>query len=311
MNRGTPLKLGTRGSALALWQARHVAAALGALGVPVEVVTITTRGDRQQVGPIGNIGEQGVFTKELQRALVSGEIDFAVHSLKDLPTEPAEGVSLAATPERGPTADALVGRTANTLQDLPQKAVVGTGSLRRRAQLLHLRPDLRLVDIRGNVDTRLEKLRRGDYDAIVLSQAALIRLQLESQITEVFHPDTMLPAVGQGALGLEARVDDNVTRDALASLNHDDTFAAITAERAMLSALRGGCLAPVGAMAVVNGEHVLLTGVVLSADGQHKLLASGTDLRGHAAALGERVASNLLDQGAASLIASARDRRDS
>ena len=206
------------------------------LGHEVELVMVSTRGDREQTQAIGTIGGDGLFTKELQRSLLAGEIDLAVHSLKDLPTEPIAGLRLGAVPERGPTRDVLVARKGMSLAQLPTGAQIGTGSQRRRAQLLHHRPDLVMRDIRGNVDTRLRKLHAAEYDAIVLAEAGLARLGFADQITEALPVDVMLPAVGQGALGVECREDDAATQTAVAALDHADTHASVTAERAMLRA---------------------------------------------------------------------------
>jgi hydroxymethylbilane synthase len=300
------LRIGTRGSPLARWQAEWVAARLGEVGVKVELVPISTRGDQQQTGPIGEIGT-GVFTKEIQRSLLEGEVDLTVHSLKDLPTEPVEGLSLAAVPPRGPSGDVLVSREGRTMDDLPPGAVVGTGSRRRRSQLLHARSDLRMEDVRGNVDTRLRKLDEGQYDALVLAEAGLVRLGLASRIRQVLPRSLILPAVGQGALGLEARTDDAATRQIAARLDDPATHQSVLAERAMLAGLRGGCLAPVGAWGRIEGGTLHLSGVVLSPDGQRRVEADGQADPGEAVLLGQRVANNLLAQGAAELISAARD----
>lgn len=301
------LRLGTRASALARWQADWVAGRLLELGVEVEMVHITTSGDAQQVGPIGAIGNVGVFTKEIQRALLEDRIDLAVHSLKDLPTEPVAGLSLVATPERESTRDALLSRESQPLAQLKQGAIVGTGSLRRQAQLRHVRPDLNLRDIRGNVDTRLRKLDDGEFDAIVLAEAGLRRLRLDGRITELLPQDQMLPAVGQGALGIEARSEDVETQAILTPLDDAITHAAVLAERALLAHLRGGCMAPVGAWGRFEEGCLKLSGVVLSGDGGQRLLAEETARDDDARALGVLVAERLLAQGAADLISAARD----
>jgi hydroxymethylbilane synthase len=217
----TALRIGTRASPLALWQANHVRDRLQAAAAPrlVELVHVTTEGDRDQSASLAHIGGRGVFTKEIQRALLDGTVDVAVHSLKDLPTQPVPGLVLAAVPARGATGDVLVTPRPVHIDNLPTGARVATGSLRRRAQLLHRRPDLRLEDIRGNVETRLRKLHEHGYDGLVLAQAGLERLGLAGVIGEVLDPRWMLPAVGQGALGLECRADDTVTRSLLATLN--------------------------------------------------------------------------------------------
>lgn len=301
------LRLGTRGSPLARWQAEWTAAELRRLGSEVELVPISTRGDREQVGPIGAIGTQGVFTKELQRALLDGQIDLAVHSLKDLPTEPVDGLALAAVPARGPIGDCLVSPRHPTLDDLPQGAVVGTGSQRRRAQLLHVRPDLKLVDVRGNVDTRLRKVTEGEYAALVLAEAGLVRLGLDANIAQILPKSIMLPAVGQGALGIEARTDDAGTRTVLAKLDDAATHRAVDAERSLLHALRGGCLAPVGAWGRIEADGLLhLRAVVLKADGSERLLVDRSAPPHEAVALGAAAAEELLKQGAARLIADSR-----
>lgn len=302
------LRLGTRGSLLARWQADWVAARLTALGVEVEMVEIATQGDVRQVGPIANIGTLGVFTKEIQRALLDGRIDLAVHSLKDLPTEPVPGLSLAAVPEREACGDALLAREVTSFDDLPQGAVIGTGSLRRQAQLLAARPDLKMADIRGNVETRLKKLDAGDYDAIVLAEAGLRRLQLTEHITQVLPKSIILPAVGQGALGIEARADDAATRAILAQLDDADTHRAVAAERALLYALRGGCMAPVGAWGRAEDGQLQLSAVVLSPNGRQKLERAASADPADAEQLGRQVAEQLLAQGAAELIRQSRER---
>jgi hydroxymethylbilane synthase len=303
------LKLGTRASALARWQAEWVATQLQTRGVEVELVPITTRGDTTTNVSLGQLGgSPGVFTKELQRALLAGTIDLAVHSLKDLPTDVVAGLALAAVPEREDVADVLVSRDGLAFERLPAGAKVGTGSVRRRAQLLHARPDLQMHDIRGNVDTRLGKLASGEYDAIVLALAGLKRLGLAERITQVFSPQQVLPAVGQGALGIESRADDLATREALRALDHQPSHQAVLAERSLLAALVGGCLAPVGAWARVTGEGRLqLDAVVLSDDGRQRLAAHGAADLAAAASLGREVAQQLLAQGASRLIADARN----
>jgi hydroxymethylbilane synthase len=302
----TRIRIGTRGSPLAKWQAEWVAARLRETGVEVELILITTGGDRQQQGPIGAIGTQGVFTKEIQRALLDRHVDLAVHSLKDLPTERVEGLMLAAVPPRAPAEDVLVSRWYGSLEDLRQEAVVGTGSLRRRAQLAHLRPDLKMLDVRGNVDTRLRKLDEGQYDALVLARAGLMRLDLAKHITQILPLPTILPAVGQGALGLETRSDDAASRDIVSRLDDPTTHAAVLAERAMLATLRGGCLAPVAAWSRMEGESLTLTGRVLSLDGRRKIEAHRSGSPTQAEELGAEVARELLGQGAAELIQAAR-----
>jgi hydroxymethylbilane synthase len=300
-----PLRLGTRASALARWQAEWVERQLTTRGVAVELVPITTEGD-VKTGPLAAIGGQGLFTKELQRALLDGRIDLAVHSLKDLPTAEIDGLAIAAVPPRESTADCLVSHKASRIEDLAQGARIGTGSLRRQAQLLHMRPDLVVEDIRGNVETRLRKLDEGQFDAIVLAEAGLKRLGLISQAVHVIPKSAMLSAVGQGALGLETRADDSATQALLAPLDERATHQAVIAERALLAALRAGCLAPVAALGKVQGETLLLEAAVLSADGRQRLYASASGAAATASELGREVAEQLLAQGAADLIAASR-----
>ena len=298
------IRLGTRGSALARWQAQWVAQQLQQRGIEVQQVIIVTSGDRRS-GPIG--GEaRGVFTKEIQQALLQRRIDLAVHSLKDLPTEPVEGLLLAAVAPRGPAGDVLVCTGDFTLQTLPPGAKVATGSMRRRAQLLHFRGDLNIEPVRGNVDTRLRKLDSGQFHAIVLAEAGLQRLELSQRITQRLPMEIMLPAVGQGALALEVRADDLATQQAVAPLDDPDTRAAVRAERAMLAALRGGCLAPVAGWGRVTDGSLLLTGRVLAPNGSRKIETTQSADPQQSVALGRQVADVLLKQGAAELIAAAR-----
>ena len=303
-----PLRLGTRASLLAQRQSQWVAAELQARGVQVELVAVSTSGDQQQT-PIGAIGASGVFTKEIERELLAGRVDLAVHSLKDLPTDVPAGLCVAAVPQRASVADALLSDKYQALDQLPPAATVGTGSLRRRAQLLHARPDLQIRDIRGNVDTRLRKLHGGQVDAVVLAEAGLERLGLADQIAQRLPTAIMLPAVGQGALALEVRGDDRRTRQLVQSLDHRASHVAVTAERAMLAALHGGCLAPVAAWGRFDQDRpdlLTLTGRVLSPDGVQKIEATRSAPLAEAEQLGLRVADDLLAQGAAALIESAR-----
>lgn len=299
------VRLGTRSSALARWQADWVAARLEQFGVAVTMVPITTQGDASSKS-LGVIGGQGVFTKEIQRSLLNGEIDLAVHSLKDLPTEKVDGLTLAAVPARESTRDVLVSTAADSIDALPTGARVGTGSMRRKAQLLHIRGDLEITDIRGNVDTRLRKLDEGQYDAIVLAEAGLRRLGLENRVAQVIPLSIMLPAIGQGALGIEARAGDEETLAAIAPLNHTETRNAVVAERAMLMSLRAGCLAPVGAWGRIEADQLALDGVVLTSDGSRRIAAAGSGSPDRAEAIGAEVAKRLLDEGAADLMASCR-----
>jgi hydroxymethylbilane synthase len=296
------IRLGTRASKLALTQSNWVKAQLEKLGNEVELIEIKTEGD-VRTGPLAQIGGQGLFTKRLQHALVDSEIDLAVHSLKDLPTEDHPELKIAAVPPREKTADALVGRDGVVdLASLPNGAKVGTGSVRRAAQLLHLRPDLNIFDIRGNVDTRLKKLETEGFDAIILACAGLNRMGLADRITYAFDENELLPAVGQGALGLEVRASDAATIAAVQVLNDDDSFCRAMAERAMLRRLFAGCLAPVGAVTKVQSQVVQLTGVVLSRDGQTRIQCSNAGPVDRPGDLGVQVAEALMEQGAEELL---------
>ena len=301
------IRLGTRGSALARWQANWVADQLTRLDVEVEIILIETKGDVTS-GPIGAVGSQGVFTKEIQRALLDERIDLAVHSLKDLPTESVYGLSLAAVPLREACGDALVTTDRSlTWETLAEGARVGTGSRRRRSQLLAVRPDLRIEDIRGNVDSRLKKLDDGEFDAIVLAEAGLHRLAWSDRITQVIPKEVMLPAVGQGALGLETRTDDESTRVALEPLDDAATHLSVLGERSMLAALRGGCLAPVGSWGRVENGELALAGIVLSLDGTKKAYDEVHGNPSDAVELGQSLAESLIWQGADRLIEASRE----
>jgi len=300
----TTLRLGTRGSQLALWQANFVAERLRPVvdPRPVEIVVIDTHGDLMQDRPIAAMGGFGVFTKAIQDALLDNRVDVAVHSLKDLPTIPVPELALTAVPPRGPTGDAFVSHKYAKFADLPNSAVVGTSSLRRKAQLLNRRRDLRIVDLRGNVETRLRKLREQDLDAIVLAQAGLLRLGLGDSITEILDPTWMLPAVGQGAIGLECRTDDAETRHFVEALNDPATWAAVRAERAMLWGLGGGCLVPIGALTRIEGDHLTLRGAVLSPDGSRKVVDTHRGSTSEPLNVGSELAARLLTAGARELL---------
>ena len=298
--------MGTRSSALARWQAEWVARQLTSLGQQVELVLLATSGD-QRGGSLTQFGGIGVFTKEIQQALLEDRIDLAVHSLKDLPTQSVPGLTISAVPKRAAVADVLVSNSGDPLNELPRGARIGTGSPRRRAQLLHARVDLEVADIRGNVDTRLRKLDAGEYDAIVLARAGLERLGLEQRITEEFSSQVMLPAVGQGALGIETRAGDKQSSTIVRELNDEPSQQAVTAERRLLSALQAGCLAPIGAIAVVNAGQLVLNAVVISPDGKHRLVTRVAGPSDSADSIGEQAAEQLRDQGAEELISDARD----
>jgi hydroxymethylbilane synthase len=305
--RRDPIRIATRASRLALWQAEHVAALLRGADPKSEVtiVHVTTSGDRDQTGSLRSFGGLGVFTREVQRAVLDGQADLAVHSLKDLPTESAAGLALAAIPEREATADALVlprSASARELSQLPQEARVGTGSLRRRAQLLAVRPDLVLQEARGNVETRIGKLDAGECDALVLAVAGLKRLGLTDRISQELVPPLMYPAVGQGALGIECRTEDTELQSLLEKIDDAATRSRVTAERALLAHLRAGCHAPVGAATRLERNQLWLEAVVCSADGTERISAAGNNAATDAAALGQSVAEHLLRQGGDRLI---------
>ena len=293
------LTIGSRGSQLALWQANHIQNRLESLGVKVHIEIIKTTGDKITDVPLAKVGGKGLFTKEIEEALLDGRVDLAVHSLKDLPTELPEGLTLAAVPERDLPYDALVG---SRLDDLRPGAKVGTSSLRRAAQLRALRPDLVIENIRGNLDTRLRKLENGEYDAILLAAAGLRRLGWGDRIAEVLTPESMCPAVGQGALAIETRS----TGDALElcrQLDHPPTRAAVSAERSLLASLGGGCQVPIGAHAVIENERLRLRAVVAHPDGRTLLRH---DLEGDVSAaesLGREAARALLNDGARRILA--------
>ena len=264
-------RLGTRGSALARWQANWTADQLRTLGFTVEIVVIQTSGDVVQKDAIVNIGEQGVFTKEIQHALLENKIDIAVHSLKDLPTEYVTGLSLVAVPKRESYRDVFVSHIAENIENLPLGSRIGTGSMRRKTQVLyHFGDRYRVEDIRGNVETRLRKLEQREYDALILAEAGLNRLGLANVIRSFLEPPFFLPAIGQGALGWEVRSDDQRTADLLKLLNDEQTFAMVRAERAMLREMRGGCSAPIAALAQIDdsGSVLSLHGRILSLDGK-------------------------------------------
>jgi len=296
------LVIGSRGSALALWQARHIAEKLGALGAQTRIEVIQTSGDKIQDVPLSQVGGKALFTKEIEEALLAGKIDLAVHSLKDVPTELPAGLTLSAIPEREEPRDALIGLT---LADLKAGTRVGTSSLRRSAQLLAYNPGLSIQMLRGNVDTRLRKLDEGQYDAIVLAAAGLRRLGWERRIRELVPPAVICPAVGQGALAIETRDDGGAAQALVRRLDDPATRATVTAERALLRKLGGGCQVPVGAHAELAhsslGGGLRLQAVVASPDGTRLVRGelSGTDSEDVGARLGEQ----LLEQGARGILA--------
>jgi hydroxymethylbilane synthase len=294
------LRIGTRGSMLAKWQAESVRKRLFAVaGVEAEIVIIKTAGDKLQHIPLTTIGGKGIFIKELEEALLEETIDLAVHSVKDIPTDTPSRLSFPAVCRRDDVRDCLVG---TTLASLRQGARVGTGSLRRQAQLLHLRPDLDIRDLRGNVDTRLRKVESGEYEAIMLSKAGLDRLGLSQRISEVLSPEVCMPAVGQGAIAVECRLKDTEAADIVAPLDDVETRTAIIAERALLGAVQGGCQVPLGAWARMERGELVLEACVCSADGVQYVKQRATAPPDQAAQLGEHMARLLIEAGAQAIL---------
>lgn len=300
------LVIGTRGSKLALWQAQHIAACLRERypEIAIELKHMVTTGDRILDVPLAKIGGKGLFTKELEVAMLSGEIDLAVHSLKDMPTELPEGLVLAAVTDRVDPGDALISPQYKTLDNLPAHARVGTSSLRRKAQLLNVRPDLTIVDLRGNLDTRLKKLTTEKLDAILLAVAGLRRLGWDEHITQVLPQDICLPAVGQGALAIEAREDDPETLALLAFLNHEPTRQATLAERTFLAEVEGGCQIPIGVYGEIKATGQLsLQAVIMSPDGQEAVHDAIDGSPADASLLGHTLAVRMLDNGGREILA--------
>ena len=298
------LRIATRQSLLALWQAEFVKARLEELhaDLNVELVTMVTRGDKILDTPLAKIGGKGLFVKELEVSMLEGRADIAVHSMKDVPMEFPEGLGLSVICERETPTDAFVSNRYNHFDDLPQGAVVGTSSLRREVQLRERRPDLEIKTLRGNVQTRLSKLDAGEYDAIILASAGLIRLELKDRIKHQIDSTESLPAGGQGAVGIECRMDDIETQALLAPLNHDETASRVIAERAMNKRLEGGCQVPIGCYAELEGDQIWLRGLVGRPDGT---LVLRDEIRGNkesAEALGIELAEKLLAAGAGDIL---------
>ena len=298
------LRIATRSSSLALWQARFVRDLLRAVDpVPeVELVEVTSTGDAIRDRPLYTVGGVGLFTKEVQDAVLEGRADIAVHSLKDLPTQTHPDLVLAAVPDRAPARDALLAPVHRTLEGLPERATVATSSLRRRAQLLRHRPDLRIVDIRGNVETRIRRMHERSLDGLVLAEAGIRRLGLDTEITEVLDEARFVPAVGQGALGIECRADDEHTRRRLREIEHEATRQAVDSERSLLRALQGGCTAPIGAHARVVDGRLALHAIVANEEGTRWLEDRIEGRCDQAPELGSLLAERLLTAGARELI---------
>jgi hydroxymethylbilane synthase len=299
------LVIASRESALAMWQALHIQARLQALypACDVQILGMTTTGDQILDSPLSRIGGKGLFVKELEMALADGSADLAVHSMKDVPMNLPEGFILAATGEREDARDAFVSNDFASLESLPHGSIVGTSSLRRQSQLQHRFPHLKIESLRGNVQTRLRKLDEGQYAAIILAAAGLIRLELGERIRDFISPTDSIPAVGQGALGIEIRADRADLIEVLAPLNHVNTQLCVEAERAFSRALAGSCTVPLGAYALCDGNNITMTGFVASVDGTQMLREKVTGLRANADAVGRALAANLVARGAAKILA--------
>lgn len=312
MNPST-IRIATRASSLALWQANHVADLLRAVsnGREIELVTVTTTGDQVTSKRLDEFGGVGVFTREVQQAVLDGRADLAVHSLKDLPTESAAGLTLGGVPQRALVHDVIVlppGTASDgSLESLPEQARIGTGSLRRRAQLLFHRSDLQMLDIRGNLETRLKKLGAGEYDAIILAEAGLTRLNLRDWIAGKLQPPILYPAVGQGALGIECRSDDDEILALLKAITDTAAFAAVTAERKLLADLRAGCHAPVGVATSIEDGNLSLEAVVLNAQGTERIMARSSGRMERPTEVGAEVAAELRLLGAERLMHDSSD----
>lgn len=298
------LRIGTRASQLALTQSQWVRDKVQALlpNTEVELVRINTKGDRILDVPLAKIGGKGLFVKEIEEALLAGEIDMAVHSMKDVPTVLPKGLHIGIVPQREEARDAFVSNRYRNLAELPAGAVVGTSSLRRKAQLLALRPDLQIRDLRGNVGTRLDKLDRGDFDAIILAGAGLKRLHLPARISTLLAPEQMLPAIGQGALGIELRQSDSMLLALMQPLHHLESAVAVAAERAYLARLEGGCQVPIGAYAILSENQLSLTGLIASVDGTTVLRQTRFAPLAEADKLGFELAEELLGRGGKAIL---------
>jgi len=298
------IKIATRKSPLAMWQAEHVAARLEQAhpGLSVELLGMSTQGDKILDTPLAKIGGKGLFVKELEQGMLEGRADIAVHSMKDVPVELPEGLHLTVIMQREDPRDAFVSNEYESLDALPRGARVGTSSLRRQCQLGERRPDLEILPLRGNVNTRLRKLGDGEYDAVILAGAGLIRLGFESRIRTFIEPDQSLPAIGQGAIGIECRIDDARVNDLMAPLHHADTAICVTAERAFNTRLEGGCQVPIAGHATLNGDTLRLRGLVGEVDGSRIIRGEVTGAPEEAEALGVQLAEELLDQGADAIL---------
>jgi hydroxymethylbilane synthase len=296
---GRKITIGTRGSQLALTQSNWVADQLRSAhpGLDVDLQIIKTKGDKILDVPLAKVGGKGLFVKEIEDALLDGRADIAVHSMKDVPTELPEGLFIACVPEREDVRDALISRTGAGLDDLPSGATVGTSSLRRRSQLLYARPDLNVVSLRGNLDTRIKKLETENLDAIVVAAAGLRRMGLVDRASQFIPPDLMVPAIGQGALGIEARQDDSETLALLRILHHPPTAVCVAAERAFLATMEGGCQVPLAALCTLSDDRVNVAGLVADPDGVRYFRGQHQGAAENSAEIGRALAQDLLDQG--------------
>ncbi len=301
---GKIIKIGTRGSKLALWQAQWVKSALmkNDPSLDVELVIIKTKGDKIQDVPLAKVGGKGLFVKEIEEAILDGRVDLAVHSMKDMPAEIPQGLTIGAVPERENPFDVLISRTGKKLFELPKGAVIGTSSLRRGAQLKHLRPDLEIVSLRGNLDTRLRKLEEENLDAVILAAAGVRRMELAHRITQYLDDAEMLPAVGQGALCIETRKDDPAIGPRIDALNHPLTRTAVMAERAFLHRLEGGCQVPIAAHGTIEGDTLQITGLVAELDGSSVIRETLSGPAADPGAIGLDLANRLLAAGAGSIL---------
>lgn len=301
--------IGSRGSQLALWQANHVATSLQTISTgEIEIKKIKTKGDKILDAPLAKIGGKGLFVKEIETALINGEIDLAVHSMKDVPTDVPAELEVEVILQREDPRDVLITRNQVSLLNLPPGAVIGTSSLRRGAQLLHLRPDFKIVDVRGNLDTRLRKMAEGQFEAMVLSAAGIDRLRMSDRITERIPSEICLSAVGQGAIGVEIRKDDQGMKEIISQLDHFPTHLAVTAERALMKRLEGGCQVPIGALGEVNGSQLRLQAVIVSLNGEKLFRDEIIGEVREAETLGRRLADRLLEMGGREILEEIREK---
>lgn len=303
------VKIGTRGSQLALFQAELTKTKLleKFLEITVEIVIIKTKGDKILDVALSKIGDKGLFTKEIENALLAGEVDMAVHSLKDLPTTLPEGLKLGAVLERAEFRDALVSKDGRKLNEFTELDVIATSSLRRKASLLRYNKNFQIVDIRGNVNTRLQKMTEGYCDAMIMAAAGLQRLELDNYITEIINPEIIIPAASQGIIAIESRIGDTTTEELLAAINHQSTWIAGEGERGFLRAVEGGCQVPVGCHSQIDGEEITLTGFVASMDGEVYLLETETGSIDRPKTTGEKLAQKLIEQGASKIMEEIRN----